>query len=322
MAKIYQIGAGMIGQTMALDLAEGHDVFLGDINIDDVSDKIKNHSSIDLLKVDAQDIKQVSSFILDADIVLLAVPGHLGFKILKTIIECGKNVVDISFSPEDIMDLNRNAIENDVTVVFDAGVAPGIPNYIFGYHNTVEKITSFKYFVGGLPKFPKGPFNYKAPFSPIDVIEEYTRPARMMINGKLITKPALSDIEIINFNNEIELEAFNTDGLRSLLQTMPHVNNMNLEKDEPEFTILKVEIETDEKIISYELFDEFDEVTKSTSMARTTGYTATATINLILEGLFETKGVFPPENVCINKNIFDFILNYLAKRHVRVQKDI
>ena len=320
-----------------------------------VSDKIKNHSSIDLLKVDAQDIKQVSSFILDADIVLLAVPGHLGFKILKTIIECGKNVVDISFSPEDIMDLNRNAIENDVTVVFDAGVAPGIPNYIFGYHNTVEKITSFKYFVGGLPKFPKGPFNYKAPFSPIDVIEEYTRPARMMINGKLITKPALSDIEIINFNNEMELEAFNTDGLRSLLQTMPHVNNMsektlrfpghaklikeyiakgilqdegtikklfkdwNLEKDEPEFTILKVEIET---IISYELFDEFDEVTKSTSMARTTGYTATATINLILEGLFETKGVFPPENVCINKNIFDFILNYLAKRHVRVQKDI
>ena len=358
MAKIYQIGAGMIGQTMALDLAGVHDVFLGDINIDDVSDKIKNHPSIDLLKVDAQDIKQVSSFILDADIVLLAVPGHLGFKILKTIIECGKNVVDISFSPEDIMDLNRNAIENDVTVVFDAGVAPGIPNYIFGYHNTVEKITSFKYFVGGLPKFPKGPFNYKAPFSPIDVIEEYTRPARMMINGKLITKPALSDIEIINFNNEIELEAFNTDGLRSLLQTMPHVNNMsektlrfpghaklikeyiakgilqdegtikklfkdwNLEKDEPEFTILKVEIETDEKIISYELFDEFDEVTKSTSMARTTGYTATATINLILEGLFETKGVFPPENVCINKNIFDFILNYLAKRHVRVQKDI
>ena len=358
MAKICQIGAGMIGQTMALDLAEVHDVFLADINIKNVSDKIKNHTSIDLLKIDALDIKQVSSFIINADIVLLAVPGYAGFKILKTIIECGKNVVDISFSPEDIMGLKKIAIENKVTAIFDAGVAPGIPNYIFGYYNTVEKINSFKYYVGGLPKSPKGPFNYKAPFSPIDVIEEYTRPARMMIDGKLVTKPALSDIEIINFNNNLELEAFNTDGLRSLLQTMPHVRNMSektlrfpghaklikeykkngilqdrdtikklfkewkLEKNEPEFTILKVEIETDKEIIIYELFDEFDKIAKSTSMARTTGYTATATINLILEGLFDTKGVFAPENVCVNKNIFDFILNYLSKRHVKIQKDI
>ena len=49
----------------------------------------------------------------------------------------------------------------------------------------------------------------------------------MMINRKLITKPALSEIEILNFNNNIKLEAFNTDGLRSLLQTMSHVNNMS-----------------------------------------------------------------------------------------------
>ena len=358
MAKICQIGSGMIGQTMALDLAEDHDVCLGDIEIDNVNDKIKNHPSINLLKVDARDIKQVSSFIINADIVLLAVPGNLGFKILKTIIECGKNVVDISFSPEDLMELNKNAVKNNVTAIFDSGVAPGLPNYIFGYYNSFEKITSFKYFVGGLPKYPKAPFNYKAPFSPIDVIEEYTRPARMMINRKLITKPALSEIEILNFNNDIKLEAFNTDGLRSLLQTMSHVNNMSektlrfpghaklikeyieedilqdeetieylfnewkLETDEPEFTILKVKIETDEKTISYELFDEFDKTSKTSSMARTTGYTATATINLILEGLFDDKGVFAPESVCKNKNIFDFILDYLSKRHVKVQKDI
>ena len=43
MAKICQIGSGMIGQTMALDLAENHDVCLGDIEIDNVNDKIKNH---------------------------------------------------------------------------------------------------------------------------------------------------------------------------------------------------------------------------------------------------------------------------------------
>ena len=56
-----------------------------------------------------------------------------------------------------------------------------------------REIDSFEYYVGGLPKNPKPPFNYKAPFSPVDVIEEYIRPARMKVNGKRITRSALSE---------------------------------------------------------------------------------------------------------------------------------
>jgi len=96
----------------------------------------------------------------------------------------------------------------------------------WGYYNTKIEINSFEYYVGGLPKYPKPPFNYKAPFSPIDVIEEYTRPARMMINGKIVVKPAMSDVEIIHFDPIGQLEAFNTDGLRSILNTMNHIPNM------------------------------------------------------------------------------------------------
>ena len=217
MANICQIGAGMIGQAMAIDLAENHNVSLGDINISLIKDKIKNHPSIKVSKIDVLNQKEILTFIKKADIVLLAVPGFLGFNTLKTIIEYGKNVVDISFSPENIMDLNDIAIQNNVTAIFDAGVAPGIPNYLFGYHNAFEDITNFKCYVGGLPKFPKKPFNYKAPFSPIDVIEEYIRPARMMINGKEVTTPALSEIERLSFNNSIDLDAFFPVGLSSLL---------------------------------------------------------------------------------------------------------
>ena len=67
--------------------------------------------------------------------------------------------------------------------------------------------------------FPKSekPFQYKAPFSPADVIEEYTRPARLMENGFIVTRPALSEVEWIHFDEVGTLEAFNTDGLRSLL---------------------------------------------------------------------------------------------------------
>jgi len=353
MANICQIGAGMIGQAMAIDLAKNHTVSLGDINIKSIKNKIKNHPSIKISKINVLNQKQILTFIKDADIVLLAVPGFLGFNALRTIIECGKNVVDISFSPENIMDLNNIAIQNNVTAIFDAGVAPGLPNYLFGYHNTLENIKNFKYYVGGLPKFPKKPFNYKAPFSPIDVIEEYIRPARMIVNGQKTIKPAMSEVETLSFNDSIELEAFNTDGLRSLLKTMTHVKNMSektlrypghakliksyiekrilqtdstieklfkeweLKPGEHEFTILKVEMQTDNKIIEYNLYDEYDELSQTTSMARTTGYTATATVNLILEKLFCKKGVFPPELVSNNKIIFDFIINYLLIRNVK-----
>ena len=358
MAEIYQIGSGMIGQAMALDLAESHKIHLADLKIENVRKEIKDHPAIITYDLNVLNKQKLSSFIKKADIVLLAVPGYLGYSTLETIISSGKNVVDISFSPENIMKLNDIAIQNNVTAIFDSGVAPGLPNYIFGYHDSFEDIKSFKYYVGGLPKFPKEPFNYKAPFSPVDVIEEYTRPARMIIDGKQVTKPALSGIENINFKNFIKLEAFNTDGLRSLLYTMSHVKNMSektlrypghvkliksyiekgelrnnetikklfkewaLEPGEIEFTLLKVELKTNQKKIIYELYDEYDKLSNITSMARTTGYTATASINLILENLFTEKGVYPPERVSKNKKIFNFILKYLSKRKVFLNKYI
>ena len=134
---------------------------------------------------------------------MLAVPGHLGFATLKTIIKSGKNVVDISFSNENFLELDILAKDMGVTAAVDAGLAPGIPNFLLGYHDSEMKINSFEYYVGGLPKNPEPPFFYKAPFSPVDVIEEYTRPARMMVNGIIVTKPALSEIEIMNKDHEI-----------------------------------------------------------------------------------------------------------------------
>ena len=68
-----------------------------------------------------------------------------------------------------------------------------------------------------MPQIPQPPWGYKSVFSPIDVIEEYTRPARFVKNGKLVTKPAMTDIEQLEFDGVGKLDAFNSDGLRSLL---------------------------------------------------------------------------------------------------------
>ncbi len=359
MAKVFQIGAGLVGKTMAIDLSKDHDLHLADFDVENLK-KVKSINP--QIKVENLNIKNkldLKNFIQPADIVLLSVPGFLGFQTIKTILECKKNVVDISFSPENLSQLSNIAIKNNVTAIYDAGVAPGLPNYLIGNYNNEMNIKNFTYYVGGLPLKPEPPFNYKAPFSPIDVIEEYTRPARMMVNKKVIVKPAMSDLEIIEFEKVGKLEAFNTDGLRSLLKTMDHIPNMmektlrypghtsliqeyfdkgmfsknnikstskellkawKLKDQEKEFTFLKVIIESDTNIIKYLLYDEYDVVNKNSSMARTTGFTATASINLILNNLFTQKGIFPPELVGAHKNCLDFIISYLKERSVLLRK--
>ena len=359
MKNIYQIGAGMVGSAMAFDLSKNHNLFLADYDLNALKTIQSKNSNIQTSQLDVTDSKALSEWIAPADIVLLAVPGFLGYKALETIINSGKNVVDISFSPENILDLNPLAVEKGVTVIVDAGVAPGIPNYLLGYWDAQLNIESFEYYVGGLPKNPQPPFNYKAPFSPIDVIEEYTRPARMLVDHEIITQPALSDIERMKFEDAGTLEAFNTDGLRSLLSTMNHIPNLKektlrypghaelmleyrnkglfndknidetskklfeawkLDENEIEFTVLDIIIKGDMKIITYHLYDEFNLESRTSSMARTTGYTATASINLILENIWNDYGVFPPEMVGVKPECIQFILQYLSQRDVVISE--
>jgi saccharopine dehydrogenase-like NADP-dependent oxidoreductase len=113
-----------------------------------------------------------------------------------------------------------------VIAVMDCGVAPGMGNIILGHHDKLMKISDYECLVGGLPEIREWPYEYKAVFSPIDVIEEYVRPARFIQNSKLITKEALSDTELIEFEGVGTLESWNSDGLRSLINTMPHIPNM------------------------------------------------------------------------------------------------
>jgi saccharopine dehydrogenase-like NADP-dependent oxidoreductase len=154
-------------------------------------------------------------------LVISAVPGFLGHQTLKSVIEAKTNVVDITFAPEDFMLLNELAKEKGVTAICDMGVAPGMSNLLAAcLVKQLDKADDVKIYVGGLPKERTWPYEYKAVFSPIDVIEEYTRPARFRKNGKEVIMPALSDIEPMNLEGVGDVEAFNSDGLRSLLGSL------------------------------------------------------------------------------------------------------
>ena len=226
MSNIIVLGAGMVGSTMAIDMAKKHQVTITDFNkkaIEKASSKCDKLISIPL---DVTDKTKLQKTIKPFDLVICAVPGFLGFETLKSIIKAEKNVIDISFFPENSLELDALAKKHGVTAIVDCGVAPGMGNIILGYYNEKLKLTDFDCLVGGLPKVKKWPFYYKAPFSPIDVIEEYTRPARYVENGNEIVKEALSDCEFVEFDKVGTLESFNSDGLRSIIFTMPHIKNM------------------------------------------------------------------------------------------------
>jgi len=370
MSNIIVLGAGMVGSTMAIDMAKNHSVTLTDFNKNALDKAVKKCEKLTPIVLDVTDKLALQKIIKPFDLVICAVPGFLGFETLKSIIEAGKNVIDISFFPENSLDLFELAKQKKVTAIVDCGVAPGMGNIILGYYNQKLTITDFECLVGGLPKIKKWPFNYKAPFSPVDVIEEYTRPARYVENGNVVVKDALSDVEFVDFNGVGTLESFNSDGLRSIIYTMAHIPNMKektlrfpghieyinvlkksgffneehivvngisisplefsskilfnewkLGDTEEEITVMRITLKGTNKIgesktIVYNLHDEFCTKTNTSSMARTTGYTATAAANLFLEGLFSEKGVFPPELVGKHEKCFHYFLNYLKDRNV------
>ncbi len=373
--KIIVLGAGLVGGPMAIDLAKEEEFQVSAVDVNKNSlDKLKDYP-VTTIQMDLSNPEKIQYLVKDYDFVINALPGVIGFRTLEAVIRSRKNIVDISFFEEDPFLLDELAKKNNVIAIVDCGVCPGMSNVLIGYvDHLLDETENVYIFVGGLPKIREWPYEYKAVFSPMDVIEEYIRPARFIENGKLVTKPALSDREYINFEGIGTLEAFNTDGLRTLLKTIK-VKNMRektlrypghcekmlilretgffskqeieidgkrirpidftskilfpkwkLEEGEADLTVLRIIIEgkKEKKRLryTYEMFDRYDEKTQTHSMARTTGYTATASLRMIVKGLYIRIGISAPEFVGENPKCVEFMLSELKKRGVIYREKI
>jgi lysine 6-dehydrogenase len=378
MAKksVIVLGAGLVGRPMALDLKAKNEF---DVAIADISPESLNRfsgSGINTYQADLSNPEEVKKLVAPFDLVINAVPGSIGFQGLRAVIEAGKNTVDIAFYDGNPLDLHELALKNKVCVICDMGVAPGMSHLLSGYAaSKLEKIEKILIYVGGLPKVRTYPWEYKAVFSPSDVIEEYTRPARLVENGKIVIKEALSEAELLDFQPIGTLEAFNSDGLRSLVYTLKadymaektlryqgHIDKIkvlkaagffNTEKvkigqsevipleftkkllfaewklgqNEEDFTVMRIITEgTDtngqRKRYTYDLFDTYDSASGIHSMARTTGYAATAALRLLDSGLFNKAGVHVPEFVGKSEESVRFILARLAERGINYKEQI
>lgn len=368
MKKVVVLGAGLVGGPIALDLARDFEVVVADINQDALR-KLENVAGIKTVVADLSEPQNISRLLKDAAYAVNAVPGFLGFKTLETAIHAGVDVIDIAFLPEDVMALDQLAKEKQVCVISDMGVAPGMSNLLAGYAgHLLDRYDKLEIYVGGLPKVRTWPWEYKAVFSPADVLEEYTRPARLVRNGKIVTVPALSEPELLEMPVVGTLEAFNSDGLRSLVHTLDvpdmvektmrykghaelmrvlsHAGFFNTEEievgsqkirpldftskllfkqwklndGEEDLTVMKIiahgELDGKKTVIEWELYDEYDAASGVHSMARTTGYAATAALRMMAAGLFNDHGVHVPEFIGRHPECVDFMLKEQAERGV------
>ena len=220
--RVIVLGAGLVGGPMAADLA--HDprlqVSLADRDPQALA-RTAGLGAIAPIQRDLGDPAAVRDLVRGFDLVVGAMPGWLGFQTLQACLEAGRNVVDISFFSEDPFMLDDLARSGGATAVVDCGVFPGLGSVLVGdAARRLGQVDSVLVLVGGLPVIRRLPFEYKAVFSPLDVIEEYTRAARFLEKGTLVTRPALSDPELVDIPGIGTLEAFNTDGLRTLLTTI------------------------------------------------------------------------------------------------------
>ncbi len=227
MKKVIVLGGGLVGGPMAMDLAgdPGYDVTVADLNGERLETLRQKCPDLSVQKQDLSDPARVTKLVGEFDLVVNAVPGFMGFETAKAIIRAGKNCACIAFYEEDPFQLDKLCKQYDVTMIMDCGVYPGMGSaLIMHVARRMDRVERILTYVGGLPQVREWPSEYKAVFSPIDVIEEYIRPARYVENGQEVVKPALSDPEYINFPGIGTLEAFNTDGLRTLTRTIDAPN--------------------------------------------------------------------------------------------------
>ena len=374
--KVIVLGAGLVGAPMAEDLAadSGFEVTVADIS-ESALERVGSGMPVSKVKKDLSEPETVKKLAKDFDLVISAVPGSIGFRTFRAVIQAGKDVVDIAFFPEDPFELDKLAKDKNVTAIMDCGVAPGMSNILIGsVDHILDETDNCEIYVGGLPERRHYPYEYKAVFSPADVIEEYTRPARYVANGELITREALSDPEYIDFAELGTLEAFNSDGLRTLARTIDapnmkektlrypgHIEKIRVlretgffskepldingaeispldftsrllfplwefKEDDRDITVMKVIVEgkkdNGDVRYTYSLFDRYDEEKSVHSMARTTGYTATAAARMVAEKLYARKGMSPPEYIGKDRSCVDFIMEQLRERGVVYNEEI
>ena len=343
MQPIVALGCGLVGEYVIHRLADdGHQVVAVDIHLPQSLTQRPGISSIE------QDAEEYIESLNEPTIVINMLPGRIGHSIRANLIRGGHNIVDLAFTEEDPQTLDKLAKEHQATMVWDIGIAPGLSNMLLAQaQRELGHLDDVSIKVRGNPTVPDEDWSYMAPFSPSDVIEEYTRPARIVRDGKTVTVPALSERHRIEVAGTNGMDAFLTDGLRSVLSTIEATNMAEytvrwpqhidrwlsegettpeeellsawkFDSTRSEFTWMKIRCQAKNALREWTIVDYGQD--GDGSMARTTGL-----VTYAIASLFATKGpehcglgdgIHSPE--LVNETTLNYVLDVFTKHGVSI----
>jgi len=345
--KILVLGGGQQGRVIAGDLARS----LPDatITVADVRDPaLPAAPNLRWIEADLSSPQAVARVLHEHDLGVGALPSRYGFGAMQAAIDAKRTLVDVSFSAEDPMGLDSAAARAGIAIVPDCGLAPGLSHLLVGdltgRHGTPEAL---EILVGGVAQDRLRPYGYVVTWSLDDLLEEYTRPARWVRDGAYVEEPVLDRIESYDVPGVGAMEAFVSDGLRTLLSTASDVRTM-AEKTlrwpghvdairpllangsfldtfrrecvvDPAEDLVALVVECRWKNGRKEkrvMLDRFDPKTRMTAMSRTTAFTTAVTARLAAEGGIREKGVLPLERVGRDTDATKFILGEMQSRGV------
>ena len=182
MKKILVIGSGrsstsLIKYLLDNSTSENWKITVVDFNLELANSKINNHPNGFSFKLDANNDVKRKEFIESADVVISMLPAHMHFKVLKDAVDCGVHVITPSYITDEIKSLNKDALKNNVLVLNELGLDPGID------HMSAKKLiddvkakggilNGFESYTGGLvaPESDDNPWNYKFTWNPRNVV--------------------------------------------------------------------------------------------------------------------------------------------------------
>jgi lysine 6-dehydrogenase len=246
--RLLVIGAGMMGTAAAYDMARSpavQSISLADNDprrakegVRRIESLLQLHHKADVVKnkvraveLDASDEKDATRLMRGHNAALSAVPYFFNLGLAKAAIRARCHFADLGGNNTVVRKtyaLAREAANRSIALAPDCGLSPGMASILAGElvrrlstsagSSRRQKIDALKLYVGGLPKYPKHPFQYQLVFSVEGLINEYVEPARVLKNGKVQEIEPLTEPEEFHMQGFAPMVAFHTSGGTS---TMP-----------------------------------------------------------------------------------------------------
>ena len=182
MRKILIIGAGRSASSLIkylLDKSEAENLLLtiADLSEALANKKTGNHKNARAISFDVCNDEQRKQEIQQADIVISMLPAHLHIEVAKDCVFYKKSMITASYISEEMKSLDFQAKENQIVLMNEIGLDPGIDHMsamkiMDEIKSKGGKIILFESFCGGLvaPESDTNLWNYKFTWNPRNVV--------------------------------------------------------------------------------------------------------------------------------------------------------